>query len=169
MKVKSLSRARLFSTPWTVAYQAPPSMGFSREEYWSGVPLPSLRAWETAINELGFTAKVLSSVGHKATLPWPQKILSERARSALHGQDGVGWDFLQLPNAHVPRHYIQSFLFYHSVTMVVKSFFMEQHLFCGPTSPELHLGRKTQLPSALVPSCPAFLSPFTAGFLLRRS
>ena len=35
-KVKSLSRVRLFSTPWTVAYQAPLSMGFSRQEYWSG-------------------------------------------------------------------------------------------------------------------------------------
>ena len=36
------SRVRLFATPWTAAYQAPPSMGFSRQEYWSGVPLPSL-------------------------------------------------------------------------------------------------------------------------------
>ena len=41
VKVKSLSRVRLLSTPWTAAYQAPPSMGFSRQEYWSGVPLPS--------------------------------------------------------------------------------------------------------------------------------
>ena len=41
MKVKSLSRVRLFATPWTTAYQAPTSMGFSRQEYWSGVPLPS--------------------------------------------------------------------------------------------------------------------------------
>ena len=41
LKVKSLSRVRLFATPWTVAYQAPPSMGCSRQEYWSGVPLPS--------------------------------------------------------------------------------------------------------------------------------
>ena len=41
VKVKSLSRARLLVTPWTAAYQAPPSMGFSRQEYWSGVPLPS--------------------------------------------------------------------------------------------------------------------------------
>ena len=39
--VKSLSRVRLFATPWTVAYQAPPSMGFSRQEYWSGLPFPS--------------------------------------------------------------------------------------------------------------------------------
>ena len=41
VKVKSLSHVRLLVTPWTVAYQAPPSMGFSRQEYWSGVPLPS--------------------------------------------------------------------------------------------------------------------------------
>ena len=40
-KVKSLRHVRLFATPWTVAYQAPPSMGFSRQEYWSGVPFPS--------------------------------------------------------------------------------------------------------------------------------
>jgi len=38
--VKSLSRVRLFVTPWTVAPQAPPSMGFSRQEYWSGLPFP---------------------------------------------------------------------------------------------------------------------------------
>jgi len=41
VKVKSLSRVRLLATPWTAAYQALPSMGFSRQEYWSGVPLPS--------------------------------------------------------------------------------------------------------------------------------
>ena len=39
--VKSFSRVRLFATPWTAAYQAPLSMGFSRQEYWSGLPLPS--------------------------------------------------------------------------------------------------------------------------------
>ena len=39
VKVKSLSRVRLFATPWTAAHQAPPSMGFSRQEYWSGVPV----------------------------------------------------------------------------------------------------------------------------------
>ena len=39
VKVKSLSRPRLLATPRTAAYQAPPSMGFSRQEYWSGVPL----------------------------------------------------------------------------------------------------------------------------------
>ena len=41
VKVKSLSRVQLFVTPWTVAYQAPPPMRFSRQEYWSGLPFPS--------------------------------------------------------------------------------------------------------------------------------
>ena len=42
VKVKSLSPVRLLATPWTAAYQAPPSMGFSSQLYWSGVPLPSI-------------------------------------------------------------------------------------------------------------------------------
>ena len=41
VKVKSLSCVQLLATPWTAAHQAPPSMGFSRQECWSGVPLPS--------------------------------------------------------------------------------------------------------------------------------
>ena len=41
VKVKSLSRVRFFVIPWTVAYQAPPSMGFTRQEYWSGLQFPS--------------------------------------------------------------------------------------------------------------------------------
>ena len=41
VKGKSLSRVRLLATPWTAAHQAPPSMGFSRQEHWSGLPLPS--------------------------------------------------------------------------------------------------------------------------------
>ena len=44
-----LSRVRLFATPWTAAHQASPSMGFSRQEYWSGVPLPSLPHFTTVL------------------------------------------------------------------------------------------------------------------------
>ena len=51
VKVKSLSRVRLLATPWTAAYQAPPSVGFSRQEYWSGVPLPS----QLHLNPSGYT------------------------------------------------------------------------------------------------------------------
>ena len=52
VKVKSLSQVQLLATPWTAAHQAPPSMGFSRQEHWSGVPLPSLRCIWTSLNSL---------------------------------------------------------------------------------------------------------------------
>ena len=49
VKMKSLSHVRLLATPWTAAYQAPPSMGFSRQEYWSGVPFPTNLEWSVKI------------------------------------------------------------------------------------------------------------------------
>ena len=55
-KVKSLSRVRLFATQWTVAYQAPPSMGFFRQEYWSGLPFSSPGDLPNPGIELGFPA-----------------------------------------------------------------------------------------------------------------
>ena len=65
VKVKSLSHARLLATPWTGAYQAPPSMRFSRQEYWSGVPLPSPN-WsiETSI-KLNYQQLKLSMINKK--------------------------------------------------------------------------------------------------------
>ena len=65
VKVKSLSRVWLLATTWTTAYQAPPSMGFSRQEYWSGVPLPSLHPHMTTgktitLNMWTFVGKVMS-------------------------------------------------------------------------------------------------------------
>ena len=55
VKVKLLSHVRPSATPWTAAHQAPPSMGFSRQEYWSGVPLPSLELKWTCQTSLNFT------------------------------------------------------------------------------------------------------------------
>ena len=55
VKVKSLSCVRLLATPWTAAHQAPPSMGFSRQEYWSGVPLPS-PGWLYIYNQITYLA-----------------------------------------------------------------------------------------------------------------
>ena len=52
VKVKSPSPVRLFTIPWTAAHQAPPSMGFPREKYWSGLPLPSLDVTPTACKRL---------------------------------------------------------------------------------------------------------------------
>ena len=47
-----LSRIRLLATPWTAAYQAPPSMGFSRQEYWSGVPLKTTTRYDWTMEVL---------------------------------------------------------------------------------------------------------------------
>ena len=61
VKVKSLICVRPSETPWTAAFQAPPSMGFSRQEYWSGVPLPSLQMMHTS-NINPFDILLLSEV-----------------------------------------------------------------------------------------------------------
>ena len=65
VKVKPLSRVRLFATPWTVAYQAPPSMGFPRQEYWNGLPFPSpgdlpnpgIKPWYPAVEADALTSE----------------------------------------------------------------------------------------------------------------
>ena len=69
MKVKLLSRVRLVATPWTAAYQVPPPTGFSRQEYWSGVPLPrlkpaSLLGWIAAADVYGLSSVPLRIVAH---------------------------------------------------------------------------------------------------------
>ena len=69
VKVKSLSRVQLFVMPWTVAYQPPPSMGFSRQEYWSGLPCMSLKPFHVfspQCNTLPETSPLLNSVINRA-------------------------------------------------------------------------------------------------------
>ena len=78
VKEKSLSRVWLFATPWTVAYQAPPSMGFSRQEYWSGLPFPSLCAIQSS-KVLGINDKLALTdiISHKKVI----YCLSSKTRS----------------------------------------------------------------------------------------
>ena len=83
VKVKSLSHVWLFATPWTAAYQAPPSMGFSRQQYWSGLPLsspwmshryryvPSFLNLPPHLTSLGCYRAPLSSLSHTANSHWP--------------------------------------------------------------------------------------------------
>ena len=80
-KVKLLSRVWLFATPWTVAHQAPPSMGFSRQEYWSGVPLPSPKIF---INTLKLYYSVLKKYMKSKNLKfiWRTSIFSRLYRHA---------------------------------------------------------------------------------------
>ena len=84
VKVKSLSRVRFLATPWTAAYQALPSMGFSRQEYWSGVPLPSLTI---CVRDSQISIVLLYLYLHEPTMPssssksiafwgWLQKVRS---------------------------------------------------------------------------------------------
>ena len=73
VKVKSLSRVWLFATPWTSAYQVPPSMGFSRREYWSGLPLPSSRA-------IIFTLQMIKVKEKTPEKCWRKQHLTDRGK-----------------------------------------------------------------------------------------
>ena len=79
VKGKSLSLVWLLATPWTAAYQAPPSMGFSRQEYWSGVPLPSLKQVAVAIKRLSWNWKQSLAPKSKSS-----KSLLENCDSCIH-------------------------------------------------------------------------------------
>ena len=70
VEVKSPSCVRFLATPWTAAYQTPLSMGFSRQEYWSGVPLPSLLSSATWCVLPGHTAQNLAHGGHSLFVDW---------------------------------------------------------------------------------------------------
>ena len=88
MKVKSLSCVRLVATPWTAAYQAPPSMGFSRQEYWSGLPLPSplmtKKLLFSPVGQLSFVSPFFSSL--IKLILWPK--FFQRLKAG--GGPGVG-------------------------------------------------------------------------------
>ena len=80
--MKSLSRVQLFVTPWTAAYQAPPSMGFSRQEYWSGLPLPSPvlnpRCTQIQVAHRGADPKCVISIYYKSKLYLEKNLLLRR-------------------------------------------------------------------------------------------
>ena len=80
VKVKSLSRVRLFATPWTVAHQAPPSMGFSGQEYWSGLPFPSPGEGNEGANKLTGAKYILArgdSQGNNLKTEWNPSCTSD--------------------------------------------------------------------------------------------
>ena len=92
VKVKSVSRVWLFETPWTAAYQAPPSMGFSRQEYWSGLPLPPL---ESDLGPGNSLVSLSQSVGEHLflTLTWaPRRLNAEELMLSNFGAVEDSWD-----------------------------------------------------------------------------
>ena len=101
VKVKSLSHVWLLETPWTAAYQAPPSMGFSRQEYWSGLPLPSpQKAWGTSKNMrlLGHIHFLIFSLSQAMAFRWHSRF------------ENVGWRAKKIENKG-KRTFAQTFLF----------------------------------------------------------
>ena len=67
-ETKSLSRVQLFATPWTVAYRAPPSMGFSRQRYWSRLPFPSPHTYIGMYKYILYLAAILSLTSSNVSL-----------------------------------------------------------------------------------------------------
>ena len=90
--MKSLSHVGLFATPWTVAYQSPPSMGFSRQECWSGLPLPSPMR-ETRGQSLGWEDLLEKEMAtHSSSLAWKIAQTEEPGRLQSMGWERVGHD-----------------------------------------------------------------------------
>ena len=109
VKVKSLSHVRLLATPWIAAYQSPPSMGFSRQEYWSGVPLPSFPSSLSCLKLLAITDIFAISI----VLPF-----SRMSYGWNHRVCSLSYWFLLLSNRHLSFLHIfswfdKSFLFTH--------------------------------------------------------
>ena len=101
--MKSLSHVRLLATPWTAAHQAPPSTGFSRQEYWSGVPLPSPPSITGDTQLLCHTGLMLSSFS-PPTLWDPMDCNSPR--SSVYGDSpgkNTGVDCLFPPPGDLPQ------------------------------------------------------------------
>ena len=107
LKVKLLNSVRLFATPWTVAHQAPLSVGFSRQEYWSGLPCPAQQP-TTFLKQLHWRALkhysfyvIISPIGcfsekamapHSSTLAWKIPWMEEPGRLQSTGSRRVGHD-----------------------------------------------------------------------------
>ena len=99
MRVKTLSRVPLLAIPWTAAYQAPPSMGFSRQEYWSGVPLPSLILCAIQLQIIGcnqgelemefLNKKIVKNKWWDGVVYWPGFLAFPNQQKLIRGQT---WD-----------------------------------------------------------------------------
>ena len=113
VKVKSLSRVRLFVTLWTVAHQAPPSMGFSRQEHWSGVPFPSPgessqpRDWSQVSRIAGrrFNLWATRAVSSRISYKWTFRLVLNPAWLLSLN------NYLRFPFSHVDDYTGSSFVF----------------------------------------------------------
>ena len=94
MKVKLLSYVQLLATPWTAAYQAPLSIGFSRQEYWSGLPLPSLYQEARVVEIEQIKGRVVEKemATHSSVLAWRIPGTGEPGGLPSMGSHRVGHD-----------------------------------------------------------------------------
>ena len=98
VKVKSLSRVQLFVTPWTVAYNTPPSMGFSRQEYWSGLSLPSPTDKEMSESSFSSKTTLCGCFSLLTDVPYSAVALIPNSQN-----DSVVFYFLKLTVVHIER------------------------------------------------------------------
>ena len=93
VRVKSLSRVQLLATPWTAAHQAPSSMGFSRQEYWSGLPLPS-PSTDLDSHKYTLCLYLFAYSAHLIYVESFKKIIRAIAKSGQHGRVRRHWTHL---------------------------------------------------------------------------
>ena len=86
---KSLSRVWLFATPWTAAHQAPPSVGFSRQEYWSGVPSPSPMTWVYLFVKMWLMKTVQLLGYHTVRVKWSRGSSSKDITQSISQLEGA--------------------------------------------------------------------------------
>ena len=113
VKVKSLSRVRLLAAPWTAAYQAPLSMGFCRQEYWSGVPLPSPNTSLAHINSSHSKSR-LQRLYQLSSHPYPLPSIPKSGlpvNSNISAQQSQSDNSKQPPNIGSPNASFVCFLF----------------------------------------------------------
>ena len=99
VKMKSFSRVRLFATPWTAAYQAPPSMGFSRQEYWSGLPLQYMPSpWWAFKHQAQWSRELYPGWGCRTEGQKQGELISnETWKQPTHGGQRLGIMFVKFP------------------------------------------------------------------------
>ena len=135
VKVKLLSHVRLLVTPWTAAHQAPPSMGFSRQEYWSGVPLPSPYVVCTSLNKsvltlLQLALEFLPAWSQGLSLGSPSQGLAWDLRhdqSLSPHVSSNSWNATWRQHSATMNTTISSLIWYHFILLQMKTKYLKGH------------------------------------------
>ena len=139
VKVESLSRVRLLATPWTAAYQAPLPLGFSRQEYWSGLPLPSpdMYAAAAAAAALLQSCPTLCDPIDRSPPGSPvPEILQARTLEWVSISFSNAWKWkvkvICIESSYFPKGWIKFYLYVvknHSIRVIFSKFINEKNIF----------------------------------------